>query len=134
MAKIMIVDDTEENRALLAYLLGSRGHTTLLAASGEVALEIAAVEQPDLILMDLAMPKMDGNATARLIRKQEALASTPMLAMSAVYATPPEHNGPETGLFDGFFALPMDLSAWVSQIEAHLEPGAAQPGGAEGGR
>jgi len=134
MAKILIVDDNEDNRALLAYLLDRRGHTTVLAASGEAGVEAAASEVPDLILMDLAMPTMDGHAAARRIRTQDALASTPILAMSAVYRTPHMSSGPEVGLFDGFFELPMDLSAWVSQIEAHLEPGAAQPGGAEGGR
>lgn len=134
MAKILIVDDNEDNRALLAYLLDRRGHTTVLAASGEAGVEAAASEAPDLILMDLVMPVLDGEAAACLIRKQEALASTPILAMSAAYTTPLEHNGSEAGPFDGFFALPMDLSAWVSQIEAHLEPAAAKPGGAEGGR
>ncbi len=131
MAKILIVDDSEENRALLEYLLGRRGHTTLLAASGEVALETAAAETPDLILMDLAMPNMDGNATARLIRKQEALASTPMLAMSAVYGNRLGDSGPEPGLFDAFFALPMDPAAWLAEIEAYVKDGAAQPERAE---
>ena len=134
MAKILIVDDNEDNRALLAYLLDRRGHTTVLAAGGEAGVEAAASEAPDLILMDLVMPVLDGEAAARLIRKREALAATPMLAMSAAYATPHEHNGAEAGLFDGFFALPMDLSAWVAQIEAHLEPGAAVTVATEAGR
>lgn len=129
MAKILIVDDTEENRALLAYLLGRRGHTTLQAASGEVALETAAAEQPDLILIDLAMPKLDGHATARLIRKQEALASTPMLAMSAVYSSLLTHGGGEPGLFDAFFALPTDPAAWLAVIETYLP---ARSTGSEG--
>lgn len=134
MAKILIVDDNGDNRALLAYLLGHRGHTTLLAESGEAGIEAATAENPDLILMDLAMPVLDGPATARLIRTHEALDSTPILAMSAVYGVPLECDGFEPGLFDSFFKLPMDPETWLSQIEAHLAPGTAHASASEGTR
>lgn len=120
MATILIVDDSEENRDLLAYLLGRRGHTIVLATGGEEGVATAGRERPDLILMDIAMPGMDGDEAARVIRGQAELAATPILGYSATYGTPLSYRLPEEGLFEGFLHLPIELDPLVAQIEAHL--------------
>lgn len=120
MAKILIVDDSEDNRDLLAYLLGRRGHTTILATSGEEAVATATSEQPDLIVMDIAMPGMGGQAAARAIRGQPALAATPIVGYTATFGTPLSFRGPEEGVFDGFIRLPIEPVTLVAEIEAHL--------------
>lgn len=125
MARILIADDSEDNRDLLAYLLGRHGHMTMLAAGGEEVVAMATSEQPDLILMDLSMPGVDGHDAARLIKADEALAAIPILAYSAVYGSPLSYEGPAEGLFVEFVRLPIEPRTFVAQVEAHL-PASAQ--------
>ncbi|WP_338872766.1 response regulator [Myxococcus stipitatus] len=84
LRKVMLVDDEEDIRAIGKLSLGRVGKwETVLAASGSEALEKAASEQPDLILLDVMMPGMDGPTTFAKLREQPATAATPIIFMTA---------------------------------------------------
>lgn len=83
MAKILIVEDNEMNLDMLSRRLERRGHQILVATDGAVGLDIARQEQPDLILMDMSLPVMDGWTATRELRKLPQFAATPIIALTA---------------------------------------------------
>jgi two-component system cell cycle response regulator DivK len=81
---VLIVDDSEVNRKLERDLLRTAGFETLEAATGAEALDQASAHEPDVILMDLRLPDMDGSAAARMLRDDVQTARIPVVAMSAL--------------------------------------------------
>jgi two-component system, cell cycle response regulator DivK len=80
---VLLVEDTEDNRFMMRRLLEMSGYQVIEATNGEEAVRKADAEKPDLILMDLSLPIIDGLAATRLIRKLPNLAKTPIIAVSA---------------------------------------------------
>ena len=80
---VLVVEDTEDNRFMMRRLLEMTGYRVVEAINGEEAVKVAQAETPQLILMDLSLPVIDGLAATRLIRKLPALQSTPIIAVSA---------------------------------------------------
>ena len=80
---VLLVDDNEDVRALIRFWLEERGYCVVQATNGEAAVETALRERPDIILMDICMPQLDGFAATRRIRAREELRSIPILAISA---------------------------------------------------
>ncbi len=80
---IMVVEDFEDNRFMMRRLLEMSGYRVVEAVNGEQAIEVAQAENPNLILMDLSLPMLDGLAATRRIRQHEALKSVPIIAVSA---------------------------------------------------
>ena len=80
---VLLVEDTEDNRFMMRRLLEMTGYRVVEAMNGEEAVRLAQSESPNLILMDLSLPIIDGLAATRLIRKLPKLASTPIIAVSA---------------------------------------------------
>ena len=80
---VLLVEDTEDNRFMMRRLLEMSGFQVIEATNGEEAVRVAEAETPDLILMDLSLPMIDGLAATRLIRKLPNLAKTPIIAVSA---------------------------------------------------
>jgi CheY-like chemotaxis protein len=105
MARILVVDDQADNRDLMSYLLAYYGHHVSTAMDGASGVRAALAERPDLILMDINMPGMDGFTAARLIRAEPELVRTPLLAMSA---GPVTTEVAQAAGFDAFYALPID--------------------------
>jgi two-component system cell cycle response regulator DivK len=85
----LVVEDFEDSRFMMRRLLEMAGYRVLEASDGEQAIKMALAEQPTLILMDLSLPKLDGLAATREIRKQKALRKVPIVAVSA-------HDSPQT--------------------------------------
>ena len=83
MHTVLLVEDTEDNRFMLRRLLEMSGYDVLEAQNGREAVKLAIEEQPDLILMDLSLPVIDGLAATRLIRKNTHMNETPIVAVSA---------------------------------------------------
>ena len=79
----MVVEDFEDNRFMMRRLLEMSGYHVVEAVNGEQAVEVAELERPHLILMDLSLPKLDGLAATRRIRQNEALRRIPIIAVSA---------------------------------------------------
>lgn len=80
---VLLVEDTEDNRFMMRRLLEMTGYRVVEAANGEEAVRVAKAESPNLILMDLSLPVIDGLAATRLIRELPYLKSTPIIAVSA---------------------------------------------------
>src|SRR3954467_2574414 len=80
---VLVVEDFEDNRFMMRRLLEMSGYRVVEAVNGEQAVEAAVEERPDLILMDLSLPKLDGLAATRRIRQHAGLARTPIVAVSA---------------------------------------------------
>lgn len=81
--KVMIVEDNPQNMKLLEMLLRSRSYTLLKACDGEEALDIATREQPDLIVMDMQLPKMSGIEVTKKLRQMPVFSHTPIIALTA---------------------------------------------------
>jgi len=80
---VLLVEDTEDNRFMMRRLLEMTGYRVIEAMNGEEAVKLAKAESPNLILMDLSLPVIDGLAATRLIRKLPEFESTPIIAVSA---------------------------------------------------
>jgi two-component system response regulator len=80
---VLLVEDTEDNRFMMRRLLEMTGYRVVEAMNGEEAVTLAQTERPELILMDLSLPLIDGLAATRLIRKLPELEATPIIAVSA---------------------------------------------------
>ena len=89
MAKILIVDDSPSYRLQLSQLVQRLGHSVEVAADGEEGVQKAQADHPDLVLMDLVMPVMDGFAATALIREKSGSARIPVIAVSASANTTP---------------------------------------------
>ena len=116
---ILVVDDYADNRTLLSAWLRAKGYQVLEAANGREGLLQANRSHPDLILMDLAMPELDGVEATRQIRERHTLARTPIFAISA-YAT---HDVKADALAAGcneVFAKPLDLDSLLGKIQTTL--------------
>ncbi len=83
VCKILIVDDNDDIRQMLALLLEMQGYKIVVAADGEQAVAVAERERPDLILMDIMMPRLNGLEAARQIRRNPELAQVPIIGISA---------------------------------------------------
>ncbi|HEX5338226.1 MAG TPA: ATP-binding protein, partial [Gallionella sp.] len=120
--KVLIADDVASNRAVLADLLAPLGFGIVEADDGVEALELAQSERPDLILMDIVMPRMDGVETIRHLRQIPEFAQTPIVVLSARASGGDEMQCLEAGA-DAFLAKPVDQDRLLAQIAVllHLE-------------
>jgi two-component system, cell cycle response regulator DivK len=130
MARILVVDDQAENRDLLAYLLGYFGHDVSTAPDGAAGMRAALAGRPDLIIMDIAMPGVDGYTAARLMRSEQALADVPLVAVSAT-GTATLKRARAAG-FDAFYPIPIDPRKFMIQIEPFISPDPAKSRGRSG--
>lgn len=112
---VLIVDDHEENRMVVRELLTSLGFIVLEASDGQDALELAVTSVPDLVIMDLVMPRLNGFEAASQIKEHQALDNIKMIAFSAnVYETNQKRSLKEG--FDDFVSKPIDVVALLSSI------------------
>jgi len=117
-----VVDDHDLNRELIRTMLERKGYRVLQADSGEQGTEVARRERPSLILLDLAMPGKDGFATARELKGDPELGTTPLVAVTALAMRGDEARAREAG-FDAYVTKPVDRHALVETIERLLKRG-----------
>jgi CheY-like chemotaxis protein len=117
--KILIVDDSEQNRMLLTDLLTFHGFTVLSAEDGEEGVRLALEQLPDLILMDIQMPVMNGLEAGKQLRADARTKDIKMLALSAFNLIDDRENFFSTG-FDGHIAKPIDIRQLPQIIADHL--------------
>jgi two-component system cell cycle response regulator DivK len=129
MSTILIVEDNDKNIKLLRDILRYHGHATLEAASGTDGVRLALSHRPDLILMDIQLPDIDGIEALRRIRADAALDAVPVLAVSAS-AMPDEQQQIVASGFDAYVTKPISLKSFVATVERCLRQGRAQPGSA----
>ena len=118
-ARILLVEDNPANLALMEYLLRAFGHTTISVMDGEAGVARAETEKPDIILMDLHMPKLDGFQAALRIKKLPGLEQVPIIAVTASAMVGDRDRILARG-FDGYIAKPITPETFVPQVESFL--------------
>ena len=121
MAKVLIVEDNPANMTLAVFLLQSAGHTVLSATDAEAGLTLARLQQPQLILMDIQLPGMDGLAATMVLKGDDATKHIPVIALTAFAMKGDEERIRAAG-FDGYIGKPMRYKEFLSAVEAHLNP------------
>jgi CheY-like chemotaxis protein len=104
---VLIVDDNVDSREMFALVLEMAGHTVRTAKDGEEALAVAETFEPDVIFLDIEMPKADGYVTCQILRKMDGLEKTRIYAVSGVTGVAHERRCGEAG-FDGQISKPAD--------------------------
>jgi len=120
MPKILVVEDNEENRDSLSRRLQRRGFEVLLAPDGKVGVATAKAEKPDLILMDMNMPEVDGWEATRQIKAEPELANVPVIAITAHAMTGDKERAIAAGCTD-YHTKPIEFPKLLTQIEALLQ-------------
>jgi two-component system cell cycle response regulator DivK len=121
MAKVLIVEDNAANMTLAIFLLRSVGHTVLSATDAEAGVTMARAEQPNLILMDIQLPGMDGLEATMLLKRDEATGAIPVIALTALAMKGDEQRIRAAGC-DGYIAKPMRYQDFLTTIATHLSP------------
>ena len=116
---ILVVDNNDTNRSVAQALLQRRGHPVLLAASGAEGIELARSHGPALVLMDLAMPGMDGFAATRTLKGDPRTAAIPVVAFTALAMRGDEERALAAG-FDGYLTKPVDQAALDATLERFI--------------
>jgi two-component system cell cycle response regulator DivK len=119
MARVLIVEDNPANMTLAVFLLESAGHTVLKAVDAETGLGLAFHEQPDLILMDIQLPGMDGLEAIALLKADEATRTIPVIALTALAMKGDEERIRAVGC-DGYIAKPLAYRDFLAIIAAQL--------------
>jgi two-component system cell cycle response regulator DivK len=119
MAKILVVEDNADNMKLAVFLLESAGHTVLSATDAEVGLTLARAERPNLILMDIQLPGMDGLEAAVLLKRDNATRAIPVIALTALAMKGDEQRILEAGC-DGYIAKPLRYGEFLTAVAARL--------------
>ena len=122
MAKLLLVEDNEMNRDMLSRRLARKGYAVLCAADGEQAVKLAAAETPELILMDMSLPVMDGWEATRRIKASTP--AVPIIALTAHAMEGDERKAREAGC-DDYDTKPIELERLLGKIQKLL--GAATP-------
>lgn len=117
--KILIVEDNAMNRALLMAILKPEGYELLTAENGQIGVEMAARELPDLILMDVMLPVMNGYDATRKIKANPATRHIPIVAVTA-NAVPTERDRALDAGCDGYITKPVDTRALPNQVKLFL--------------
>jgi two-component system, cell cycle response regulator DivK len=119
MAKVLIIEDNPANMTLATFLLQSAGHSVLAARDAESGLTLARDEQPDLVLMDIQLPGMDGLEATALLKSDEATREIPVVALTALAMKGDEERIRAAGC-DGYIAKPLAYRDFLATISAHL--------------
>ena len=124
MAKVLYIEDNLTNRLLVLRVLTAEGHTVLEAGNGLQGLDIARRERPDLILVDINMPDLDGYEVAARLRALGEPGQVPIVAVTANVLRGDRERSLQAGC-DGYIQKPLDVDLLPSQVEAFLH--VAQP-------
>lgn len=116
---VLIAEDHEDSRDALKTLLDAFGYRVVEAGNGREAVDLALAERPDLILMDMMMPRVDGFQATREIRMVEGLRDVPILALTAMEGA--RERALQAGC-DGLVPKPLDVRAFLEQVRAWTSP------------
>jgi two-component system cell cycle response regulator DivK len=121
MATILVVEDNPANMKLAVVLLRSAGHTVLSVTNAEAAVTMAHAQQPDLILMDIQLPGMDGLEATAMLKSDIATSAIPVIALTALAMKGDKERILAAGC-DGYIAKPMRLKDFLTSIASRLIP------------
>ena len=120
MAKILLVEDNEMNRDMLSRRLQRRGYEVVIAVDGGQGVALAQSEHPDLILMDMSLPVLDGWEATRQIKANSETSGIPIIGLTAHAMAGDEAKAMAAGC-DDYDTKPVDLNSLLAKIEARLE-------------
>ena len=120
MRKILIVEDNDKNMKLARDVLQAKGYTTLEAVTGEEGVGMALAHRPDLVLMDIQLPGIDGFEAFRRIRSHPDTLAIPVVAFTASVMSSDRHRITDAG-FDGFIGKPINLKEFLETVRKTLE-------------
>ena len=121
MTTILIVEDNEMNRDMLSRRLERKGYEVLIAVDGEKGLEVARANRPDLILMDMSLPVVDGWEATRRLKADDRLKEIPVIALTAHAMANDRDKALEAGC-DDYDTKPIELPRLLAKMEALLVP------------
>lgn len=121
MKRILVVEDNEQNMYLMKYLLGVVGYTVLQAKTGMEGVKMAILEKPDLILMDIQLPDIDGLEVTKRIRESETDGSIPIIAVTSYAMVGDREKAIKAGC-TGYVEKPINAESFIRKIEAFLYP------------
>jgi two-component system cell cycle response regulator DivK len=121
MARVLVIEDNAANLTFAVFLLESAGHDVLTATDAEVGLSMARADNPDLILMDIQLPGMDGLEATTLLKSDIATRDIPVIALTALAMKGDEERIRAAGC-DGYIAKPMRYKEFLAAIAAQLAP------------
>ncbi len=122
MGTVLIVEDNEKNMKLARDVLQAKGYRTLEAVTGEDGVRIAREELPDLVLMDIQLPGINGIEAFRQIRAGETTARIPVVALTAS-VTPTDRSAVNAAGFDAFLSKPINLREFLDTVKRLIEGG-----------
>ena len=120
MAKILLVEDNEMNRDMLSRRLVKRGYEVVIAVEGEQGVALARTDSPDLVLMDMSLPVLDGWEATRRLKSDPATRQIPIIALTAHAMAGDREKAREAGC-DDFDTKPVELPRLLSKIEGLLQ-------------
>jgi CheY-like chemotaxis protein len=118
---ILVIEDNEQNLYLMRFLLESSGFTVIDATNGVDGIKAACAHRPDMILLDIQLPRMDGYKVAEALRKDEALSAVPILAVTS-YAMVGDREKALAAGATGYIEKPIDPATFIDEISAYLSP------------
>lgn len=117
--KILVVDDNQDSRELVMKILKGKGHQLIEAVDGEDALEKVAAEQPNLILLDISLPKIDGHEVTRRLKQNKKFASIPVIALTAHAMKGDKEKALASGC-DDYISKPINVRDFYDRIKVFL--------------
>ena len=117
--KILIIEDNEQNLYLLTFIVEKHGYDVSAARDGKEGIEIAQRIKPDMILLDIQLPVMDGYAVARELRKNQDLANTPIVAVTSFAMIGDREKAIKAGCI-GYIEKPIDPKTFITQVEQYF--------------
>ena len=124
MTKILLVEDNEMNRDMLSRRLERRGYEVVIAVDGQQGVDLAQSTSPDLILMDMSLPIIDGWEATRQLKGMETVKATPIIALTAHAMSGDREKALEAGC-DDYETKPVDLPGLLAKVERLLGERAA---------
>ena len=112
--KVLVVEDVEDTRLFMRLALEDQGFIVFEAEDGQAAVASAMRDAPDVILMDLSLPRMDGFAAAKLMRQEQGLKNVPIIAITAHHETGFRSDAKASG-FDAYVTKPIDVN-WLKEL------------------
>ena len=126
MYKIVVVEDNPANLTLATFLLQSAGYVVVSATDAEAGVALAKREMPDLVLMDIQLPGMDGLEATALLKADEATRAIPVIALTALAMKGDEERIIAAGC-DGYIAKPLDYKEFLAKVARRLNGGPLTP-------
>lgn len=117
--KILYIEDNEQNLYLVRFILEKHGYEVSSATDGQEGIDLAASVKPDLILLDIQLPRMDGYAVAGHLRANQELAAIPIVAVTS-YAMAGDRDKALASGCTGYIEKPINPDTFMQQVEQHL--------------